>query len=154
MRLRTGCELSGVVGCAKGNHMRINRPKVAIFFCASLLFGFPPSMAQQVSSAVIRLPALSSAVEDIIKLSRADISEAVILNFIDTSGTLYDLKPRDVIRLRDEGVKDSVINAMIDQRRKVETNAAPTVAPEPTPAPAVQSPCPVSCNLCGGPMSL
>jgi hypothetical protein len=100
----------------------------------------------------IRLPAPSSAVEDIIKLSRADISEAVILNFIDTSGTLYDLKPRDVIRLRDEGVKDSVINAMIDQRRKFETNAAPTIAPEPAPAPAVQTPCPVSCNLCGGPM--
>ena len=132
--------------------MRINGPKFAIFSCASLLLGFLPCMAQQVSSAAIRLPAPSSAVEDIIKLSRADISEAVILNFIDTSGTLYDLKPRDVIRLRDEGVKDSVINAMIDQRRKFETNAAPTVAPEPTPTPAVQSPCPVSCNLCGGPM--
>jgi hypothetical protein len=132
--------------------MRINRPMVAIFSCASLLLGFLPCMSQQVSSAANRLPALSYAVEDIIKLSRADISETVILNYIDTSGSLYDLKPRDVIRLRDEGVKDSVINAMIDQRRKFETNAAPTVAPEPAPAPAVQSPCPVSCNLCGGPM--
>ena len=152
MRLRTCCELSGVVGFAKGNQMRINWPKVAIFSCASLLLGFLPCMSQQVSSAANRPPALSSAVEDIVKLSRADISETVILNYIDTSGTLYDLKPRDVIRLRDEGVKDSVINAMIDQRRKFETNAAPTVAPEPTSAPAVQSPCPVSCNLCGGPM--
>jgi hypothetical protein len=134
--------------------MRFNRPTVVIFSCASLLFGFLPCMAQQYSAAPIPPAGLSHAVEEIIKLSHAGISETVILNYVETSGTLYDLKPAEVIYLRDEGVTDSVINAMIDQRRKFQTNTAPPVAP----APAVQQqaavdystvPCPLHCNLCG-----
>jgi hypothetical protein len=148
-----------VVVDVKGNHMRITRPKVVIFSCTSLLLGILSCMAQNYPSAALPPPALSSAVEDIIKLSRAQISEAVIINYIETSGTLYDLKARDVIHLRDEGVTDSIINTMIDQRRKIQTDPAPEVAPAPEPvvqpslAPAsTATQCPLSCNRCGSPM--
>jgi hypothetical protein len=150
-------EFSAVVEGAKGKHMRINRPDFFIFVCANLLFGFLPCLAQPYTSAPIPTAALSYAVEDIIKLSHAGISETVIINFIETSGTLYDLKPRDLIHLRDEGVTDLVINAMIDQRRKFQANAATPVegAPEVQPQPVPQytaNPCPLNCNLCGSPL--
>ena len=135
--------------------MRINRPVLFIFACASLLFGFLPCLAQTYLAAP---PAgISYAVEEIIKLSHSNISETVIINYIETSGTLYDLKARDLIHLRDEGVTDPVINAMIDQRKKFQANAAPPVegAPEVPPQPVVQypaNPCPLCCNLCGSPL--
>jgi hypothetical protein len=141
----------------KGIHMRINRPYLFIFSCASLLLGFLPCTAQPYTAAPIAPPALSRPVQDIIKLSQADISEPVIINYIETSGTLYDLKPRDVIYLRDEGVTDSIINAMIDQTKKFQANTAPPVEGTPViqPQPVVDYPansCPLYCNLCGSPL--
>jgi len=140
--------------------MRINRPDIILFSCASLLLGFHPCIAQLQSSTPPYLAGLTYAIEDIIKLSHAGISEPVIINYIESSGTLYDLKPQDVIHLRDEGVTDGVINAMIDQRRKfqtVQTNAAPPVAEAPVAPtqPTVQvtvSPCPRYCGVCRGPL--
>ena len=87
-------------------------------------------------------PKLPYGVEDVLKLSRAQVSEDVVLNFIQNSGTIYNLSPTDIIYLKNEGVSDRVVAAMLDQRRKVPEAAAQTSttaasAPaSPTPAPA------------------
>ncbi len=73
-------------------------------------------------------PKLPYGVEDVLKLSRAQVSEDVTLSFIQSSGTIYDLRPNDIVYLKEQGVSAKVINAMIDQRKKAMDVAAQTAA--------------------------
>lgn len=82
----------------------------------------PPTPTSTENSPV-RLP---YGVEDVLKLTRAQISEDITLNYIQNSGTIYNLGPQDIVYLRNQGVSDRVINAMLDQRQKA---AAATTAP-------------------------
>ena len=91
----------------------------------------PPPAAGQTAPA--KLP---YGVEDVLKLSTAQVSENVILTYIQNSGTIYNLNPTDIVYLRDRGVSDTVITAMVDQRRNVTAAAAqatPTANPQPAP---------------------
>jgi hypothetical protein len=95
--------------------------------------------AAQTDNAPAKLP---YGAEDILKLSRAQVSEDVTLNFIHNSGTIYNLAPKDIVYLRNEGVSDRVINAMLDQRKSVPAemvaqNAQPS-APTAPQAPVYQ----------------
>ncbi len=83
-------------------------------------------------AAPARLP---YGVEDVLKLSRAQISEDIVLNYIQTSGTVYNLSPKDIVYLRNEGVSDRIVNAMLDQRKKVMDAPAQPVQPAAQPAP-------------------
>jgi hypothetical protein len=69
-----------------------------------------PSLATTIQA---RLP---SGVEDIVKLSKAQIGEEVIAGFIRNSGSTYSLSPKDVIYLRDQGVSDRIVNTMLEHR--------------------------------------
>ena len=87
-------------------------------------------------TAPVKLP---YGVADVLKLTRAQVSEDVTLNFIHNSGTIYNLSPNDVVYLRDQGVSDRVINTMLDQRKNVPAEMAAQSAPSPAataPAPA------------------
>jgi hypothetical protein len=88
-------------------------------------------------TAPVKLP---YGVEDVLKLSRAQVSEDVTLNFIHNSGTIYNLGPNDIVYLRNQGVSDRVINTMLDQRKNVPAETAAQAAPPPaaatSPAPA------------------
>jgi hypothetical protein len=87
-------------------------------------------------------PKLPYGVEDVLKLSRAQISEDIILNYVHNSGTIYNLAPKDIVYLRDQGVSDKVLNAMLDQRKRVELaaqNAQPAPGTVVSPAPAGQA---------------
>jgi hypothetical protein len=74
---------------------------------------------------------LPYGVEDVLKLSRAQIGEEIILNYVHNSGTIYNLGPKDIVYLRDQGVSDKVINTMLDQRKRVELAAQSTAAQSP-----------------------
>src|SRR5271157_3548875 len=43
-------------------------------------------------------------VEDVLRLTRAQITEDVVLNYVLNSGTVYNLGPQDIINLRNQGV--------------------------------------------------
>jgi len=95
--------------------------------CSSLAADTSDGPADAVSQApvtpapVIVAPVkLPYGVEDVLKLSRAQIGENIILNYIQSSGTIYNLGPKDIVYLRDQGVSDTVINAMLDQRKRAE----------------------------------
>jgi len=82
----------------------------------------PATTAQPVQTVVAKPVApqrLPYGVDDVLNLSRARISEDVIVDYIRSSGTAYTLGPREIVYLRDEGVSDHVITTMIDQRKKV-----------------------------------
>jgi hypothetical protein len=89
---------------------------------------------------------LPYGVEDVLKLSRAKISEDIILNYVQNSGTIYNLSSQDIVYLRNEGVSDNTLKAMLDNRKRVEAasqaslaaasaaqaTAPATIAPNPT----------------------
>jgi hypothetical protein len=87
-----------------------------------------PALAE---AAPVKLP---YGVEDVLKLSRAQVSEDVTLTYIRNSGTIYNLAPKDIVYLRNEGVSDRVINAMQDQRKNVPAETAAQTATPNTPA--------------------
>lgn len=99
--------------------------------------GQTPAPATTETATPAKLP---YGVEDVLKLSRAQISEDVTVNFIRNSGTIYNLAPTDIVYLRNQGVSDGVINTMLDQRKNVPAEAAAqaatSAAPPAPPAPA------------------
>jgi len=52
-------------------------------------------------------------IDDVIKLSKAGTSSAVIINLIKTSASTFSLSADDVLRLKKEKVSDKVIEAMM-----------------------------------------
>jgi hypothetical protein len=72
--------------------------------------------AAPAAAAPVRLP---YGVEDVLKLSHAQVSEDIILNYVQNSGIIYDLRPNDLVFLHNQGVSDHVVSAMLDQRNRL-----------------------------------
>jgi hypothetical protein len=100
-----------------------------------LLLSFSVSAQQSAYQKVVTTNGrqLPYGVADVIKLAQAGISEEIIFRFVQSSGTAYQLQPADIVLLRDRGVSDRVIGAMLDQK------ALNTLAPSP-PATQQQAP--------------
>ena len=87
------------------------------------------------STGVAKLP---YGVEEVLKLTRANISDDITINYIQSSGTIYNLTAQDIVYMRNQGVSDRVLNAMVGQRKLVEATAqaqqqvAPAVPNAPT----------------------
>jgi len=103
----------------------------------------PASAPAVAGSTAVKLP---YGVEDVLKLSRAQVSEDVIVNYVHNTGTIYSLSPDVIVYMRNEGVSDRVINTMMDQRQNVPAevaaqNAAPQapISPDANAAAAAQS---------------
>jgi hypothetical protein len=80
----------------------------------------PATTSTSTPTATDATPAkLPYGVEDVLRLSRAQVGEDITLNYIQNSGTIYNLGAKDIVYLRNEGVADKVINAMLDQRKTV-----------------------------------
>ncbi len=111
-----GCLCAGLMLAASG--LRAQTPSTTA-----------SSQSAPTLAAVLNPSGLPYGVEDILKLSRAQISDDIIINYIQNSGTVYNLAPKDIVYLRDQGVSNAVINAMLDQRKKaVETSQESEVA--------------------------
>jgi len=108
------------------------------------------SSAQAASATVAVIPApapsavdparLPYGVADVIKLSRAQINEEVIVTYIQNSGTAYNLGANEVVYLREQGVSDRVISTMLDQRKRMAESMAQAPAPVPYQQPAMTAP--------------
>lgn len=80
---------------------------------------------------------LSPAVQDVLKLSRAKVSDDITIAFIRNSGSRFSLTAAEIVYLRNEGESDQVIAAMLNQP------SGPAVTPAPaTPQPAAAAPLP------------
>jgi len=69
--------------------------------------------------------------DEVVKLSRGQISDDLILSYVQNSGIAYSLSPDDIVRLRNEGVSDRVINSMLDQHNKAMEVAQRAANPAP-----------------------
>jgi hypothetical protein len=93
----------------------------------------PPTSAFTAPGASGQKPAepvqLSYGVEDILKVTRAKVSDDVMVPFIKNSGRLYQLTSSEIIYLHDEGMSDQVISAMLNQTRRL-ARATPQKPPQ------------------------
>ena len=82
-----------------------------------------------------------AAVGEVLKLRSAGMSEDTIVAFIQSRNENYDLSADAMLRLRDQGVSASVLNAMLSSGK---APSAPTAAVSPAqivaPAPQVAAP--------------
>ena len=53
--------------------------------------------------------------EDVVALSKAGVSDSLIIGMMDATDTWFQLKTQDVINLRNAGVSEKVIVAMMQQ---------------------------------------
>lgn len=82
------------------------------------------------------VPELSFGVPDVLKLSKAKISDDTIVTYIQYSGRSYGgLSAAEIVYLHEQGVTDRVVSSMLDQRKKFTQAAAQTTQPAST-APA------------------
>jgi hypothetical protein len=89
--------------------------------------------AAPASASETRPLQLSPGVPDILKLGRAHVGDEAILAFISNSGRTYHLSVSEILYLREQGVSDQVVTAMLNSRQ----NSAATVA-QAAPKPALQ----------------
>jgi uncharacterized membrane protein len=69
----------------------------------------------------------SASIDQVISMSRAGVSDSVIVTHIHTHGVGYRLQPNDLIVLKQSGVSDVVIQAMQTARLA----SVPVLAPAP-----------------------
>ena len=72
---------------------------------------------------------LPPGVQDVVKLSRAGMSDDVILTQIRNQGAFYNLNADQIVYLKDQGVSQAVIKALISP-----ANPGPGAAAAPAPA--------------------
>ena len=87
----------------------------------------------QPAAASQAVPQLSYGVSQVVQLARANVSEDVIINYVQNSGNAYGLDANQILYLKQQGVSDRVINTMLNQPKSA--IAAPTVATQATPSP-------------------
>lgn len=102
--------------------------------------------AQAPAAARTSAPPLADSASQILKLYQAKVGDDLIITFIKGSGTGYGLTADQIIYLRQQGLSDPVIMAMLNQPRPAAgltrlAAPAPAVPPEyyaapPPPAPA------------------
>jgi hypothetical protein len=76
---------------------------------------------------------LSPGLQEVVKLSKAQMGDDVIVGYINKSGTTFHLTADDIVYLKDQGVSQPVIAALLQPQV-----AAPAPAANPAPAPAPQ----------------
>lgn len=85
-----------------------------------------------VGALLTALPAYawSATIEDVIKLSRAGVRDAVIIGLIQTDGSHFVLTADDLLMLQEAGVSDDVLLAMLETGRPEPPSPASTIAAE------------------------
>jgi uncharacterized membrane protein YgcG len=80
---------------------------------------------------------LSPGVQDVLKLGSAHVSAEAITAFINNSGRTYHLSVSEILYLREQGMSDHVLTAMLSAGQNV-TAVAAQAAPQPAPQPVQQ----------------
>src|SRR5690348_5511428 len=76
----------------------------------------------------------ASPVDNVIQLVKSGMSENLIVKTLQRQNKPIDLSPADLVKLKNAGVSENIINMMMDPSSAPAPAAAP--APAPTPAPA------------------
>src|SRR5215469_5971093 len=110
--------------------MRFYRSGLAVVLCGCLLPDLVPAAAQTTQAAPVPPPAPQQVIggmastaaqamqpaitnDDVIKLVKAGMSDNTVLLIIQKSANRFDTSPKALITLKQAGVSDAVIAAMV-----------------------------------------
>ncbi len=97
-----------------------------------------PSQTQKPKPATTAPAAMTN--HDVIQLAKAKLSDSVIISKIRKSKTKFDMSTNGLVALKQAGVSDAVISAMMDAANNSANGAAtPSTAPSQAPAPRSNS---------------
>jgi uncharacterized protein YcfJ len=77
-------------------------------------------------------------IDDIISMTRARISDDLIISQIRNSRTIYHLRTADIVALKRTGVSERVIDFMINSPAEIRSAETATIARAPMPPPMVE----------------
>ena len=86
----------------------------------------------------IATPAAALTVRDVMELTRAGLSDEILLALIDVDPSVFPIDAASLKKLKDAGVSERVIIAMIRSARTPMPAPEPLAAPIEQPAPAPQ----------------
>jgi hypothetical protein len=85
----------------------------------------------------VTTPPSGPSIADVQAMVQAHVSDAVIVSQIQNSSTVYHLTANQIIALKNAGVGDSVLNAMINSASKAPVQTTTTVEQGPYVYPSV-----------------
>lgn len=83
-----------------------------------------PGDTASAAATTAPVPALTPAMQQVLQLSQAKIGDSTIIAYVQNSGTVYGLDAPQIVYLKQQGVSEPVINAMLNQRAAVAAQAA------------------------------
>jgi len=92
----------------------------------TLAFAGRTAVAQEITAVA---PALSYGVPQVLQLSQANVGDDIIVRYVQNSGTIFALSAPEIVYLKQQGVSDNVLNAMLDQRQRLTGSTEPATAP-------------------------
>jgi curli biogenesis system outer membrane secretion channel CsgG len=95
----------------------------------------PAPAARPAAAAAVKSP-----IDSVIELVKAGMSENMIIRSLKSQNKAMSLAPSDMVRLKNAGVSETVIEVMMDPSTTPQAAAAP--APTPAPAPVAAAPAP------------
>jgi hypothetical protein len=122
------------------------KPRLTIVALALLTFAAGNALAQDSTTSTTPAPTagsvqpaatgqaapqLSYGVPEVLQLSRAKVGDNTIIAYIQNSGNNYGLNAAQIIYLRQQGVSDAVVNAMLNQHSQAAQTASTATAPPP-----------------------
>ena len=124
----------------------IQSPLLAVAAIAAFAFASGNVLAQDSSATTNAQPVaagqpapkLSYGVPQILQLVQAKVSDGIIVQYIQNSGTIYTPTASEIIYLHQQGVSDIVLNAMLDQRQRLTGSTEPAL-PAPADSGAAQT---------------
>lgn len=96
---------------------------------ATLVFTPAAVRAQEPTAVASTPPQLSYGVPQVLQLAQAKVGDGVIVSYIQNSGTIYALRADEIVYLKQQGVSDAVLNAMLNQRVRLTGSTEPATAP-------------------------
>ena len=115
---------------------------VALTLLVALALGqtAAPKAAPKATPAKTAAPKAPSAVDSVIESVKAGLSESLIIRTLQRENKPANLAPADLVKLKNAGVSEKIIEAMLDPASAAAPAAA--AAPAPTPAPVAAAPAP------------
>ena len=107
-----------------------------------------PKAAPKTAPAKTATKAAPSPVDSVIESVKAGLSESLIIRTLQRDNKPANLTPADLVKLKNAGVSENIINVMLDPASAPAAAAAPApapapvaaAAPAPAPAPAPEPP--------------
>jgi curli biogenesis system outer membrane secretion channel CsgG len=102
----------------------------------------PKAAPKAAPAAKAAAKAAPSRIDSVIESVKAGLSESLIIRGLQRENNPFDLTTADMVKLKNGGVSEKIIEVMLDPGGAPAAAAAPAAAPAPAPAPVAAAPAP------------